>query len=62
MGDKPGILTTEFWMTVLVQVVLAVLASLGKLPVDLAAALGAGSGTVYVGARGGKKMIQAAKQ
>jgi len=44
---KPGIKTTEFWLTLLGQVITLVLAALGKITPELATGLVVGGSAVY---------------
>jgi len=49
--SKPGIKTTEFWVTVITTSAMTILAAMGKIPGDVAAGLTAGAGAVYTGSR-----------
>ena len=44
---KPGLKTTEFWLTLLGQIVTLVLAALGKITPELASGLVVGGSAVY---------------
>jgi hypothetical protein len=44
---KPGIKTTEFWLTLLGQIITLVLAAMGKITPELASGLVVGGSAVY---------------
>ena len=51
-GDKPGVRTSEFWMTIVFHVVAVVLAALGTIEAEWAVAASAAVQSVYAVSRG----------
>lgn len=57
-ASKPGLKTTEFWITVLTKVFIAVLTATGSIDSTVGAGLFGGAGSVYVASRSAKKMVE----